>query len=500
MITSTTAIFKTLAAVALSLLAAMSEPGSQPTAAFSIEPATAAANSVVRFADENAAGAASWRWDFGDGTTSASRNPAHAYANPGFYPVTLTVTTASGAASASRMVTVTASDTLRLMSTHPFDVTLSATDPRTGTVGQGQVIAQNDIYGIFSIPAITGNAANPEVIVKMVDATGIGQNYWVFYGALTDLNYTLSVKEVGTGTTKAYTDTKVGTTVCGKFDTSGFGGSRVAEPADWSTLPTASRTLTTAEDTLSLISAHPFDISLSAHDPRTGTEGQGQVIAHNDIYGIFSIPAITGNAANPEVIVKMVDASGIGQNYWVFYAALTDLTYSLAVKETASGNTKTYSDAKVGTTVCGKFDTAGFVFTPTPTATSPGPGATATPTPTLTPTPTPTNAAGSTVVVNVGQGGSQSFSPNTVVVHAGDTVRWEFKDTTGYHSTTSGTCTVDPYYGGGTCDALPSGLNWDSGPRLAGDQFSQLFATAGSYRYYCMVHQSMMTGTVQVNP
>ena len=26
----------------------------------------------------------------------------------------------------------------------------------------------------------------------MVDATGIGQSYWVFYGALTDLNYTLS--------------------------------------------------------------------------------------------------------------------------------------------------------------------------------------------------------------------------------------------------------------------------------------------------------------------
>ena len=178
-----------------------------------------------------------------------------------------------------------------------------------------------------------------------------------------------------------------------------------------------------------MISAHPFNVNLTAHDPRTGTEGEGQVIAHNDIYGIFSIPTITGNAANPEVIVKMVDASGIGQNYWVFYAALTDLNYTLAVKESATGRTKSYNDAKVGTTVCGKFDTAGFEFTATPTVTPTGPGATRpTPTPTLTPTPTPTHS-GSTVIVNVAQGGAMNFSPSVVAIHVGDTVQWDFRDT-----------------------------------------------------------------------
>jgi PKD repeat protein len=462
-----------------------------PSAAFSIAPATPAANSTVRFADGFSGGPASRLWDFGDGTTSTSRSPVHAYANPGNYPVTLTVTTALGSASASRLVTVTGAETLRLMSTHPFDVTLSATDPRTGTTGQGQVVTQNDIFGIFSIPAITGNAGNPEVIVKMVDATGIGQSYWVFYGALTDLNYTLSVREVSTGTTKVYNETRIGTTVCGKFDTSGF-GSRVAEPADWSAAGLASRPLAEAEDTLHLIAAHPFDITLSAHDPRTGTEGEGQLIAHNDIYGIFSIPTITGNASNPEVIVKMVDASGIGQNYWVFYAALTDLNYVLAVKETATGRTKSYSDAKVGTTVCGKFDTAGFEFTPIPTGTPAGPGA--------TPTPTPTPGA-STVIVNVGQNGSMNFSPSTAVVQVGGTVRWNFLDNTGYHSATSGTCAPDPYgYGGADGRPSPGLVNWDSGQKHGGEQFSQVFTTAGSYRYYCSVHGYMMTGTIQVNP
>jgi plastocyanin len=129
---------------------------------------------------------------------------------------------------------------------------------------------------------------------------------------------------------------------------------------------------------------------------------------------------------------------------------------------------------------------------PTATPTSP-PGGSG-----PTPTPTPTQS-GTTVIVNVGQSGT-SFSPSTAVIQAGDTVEWDFKDSSGYHSTTSGTCTPDPYYGGSNCSSLPSGLNWDSGLMGVGQKFSQRFTTAGSYRYYCSVHGSMMTGTVQVNP
>jgi len=129
---------------------------------------------------------------------------------------------------------------------------------------------------------------------------------------------------------------------------------------------------------------------------------------------------------------------------------------------------------------------------PTATATSPPGGSSPTP----TPTPGP---SGTTVIVNVGQSGN-TFSPGTAVVQVGDTVEWDFKDGSGYHSTTSGTCTLDPYYGGSICSPLPAGLNWDSGQMSAGQKFSQRFTTAGSYRYYCSVHGSMMTGTVQVKP
>jgi PKD repeat protein len=398
--------FSALAVVALFLLAAVSKDApaeedlSAPSAAFAVATANPAADSKVEFAGGPPRDGNSWLWDFGDGSMSNSANPVHTYSSPGEYPVTLTVTTPRGTATSSRILSVTASNTLRLIDSHPFDITLTATDPRTGATGEGQVISQNDIYGIFSIPGITGNAGNPEVIVKMVDATGIGQSYWVFYGALTDLHYTLSVKEAATGTTKSYNDTTIGTTVCGKFDTSGFGPASVGlEPAAGSLVSALGPQ--TDEEHLTLLSAHPFDITLTATDPRTGATGAGKVISQNDIYGIFSLPGITGNAGNPEVIVKMVDASGIGQDYWVFYAALTDLNYTLTVKESATGNTKSYSDVTVGTTVCGKFDTSGFRVTPTPTPTPTSPAATptATPSPSSTPTPTPTSP--SAIVVNL---------------------------------------------------------------------------------------------------
>lgn len=37
-----------------------------------------------------------WKWDFGDGATSAERNPVHAYEHEGAYSVSLTVTSGSG--------------------------------------------------------------------------------------------------------------------------------------------------------------------------------------------------------------------------------------------------------------------------------------------------------------------------------------------------------------------------------------------------------------------
>jgi photosystem II stability/assembly factor-like uncharacterized protein len=111
--------------------------------------------------------------------------------------------------------------TLVLNAGHPFSVTLNAADPRTGRTGSGVATAVNDLWGYFSIPAITGNPDNPEVFVKMLDGTAINGRYWFFYGGLTDLEYTLTVREDATGLTRTYT--KPAGSECGGSDTAAFG-------------------------------------------------------------------------------------------------------------------------------------------------------------------------------------------------------------------------------------------------------------------------------------
>ncbi len=50
---------------------------------------------VTTFTDTSL-NAVSWLWNFGDGTTSTSQNPNHNYTDPGYYSVSLTITTADG--------------------------------------------------------------------------------------------------------------------------------------------------------------------------------------------------------------------------------------------------------------------------------------------------------------------------------------------------------------------------------------------------------------------
>jgi chitodextrinase len=46
---------------------------------------------LVSFTDESVGKITSWKWDFGDGTTSTEQHPTHVYQKPDHYIVTLWV-------------------------------------------------------------------------------------------------------------------------------------------------------------------------------------------------------------------------------------------------------------------------------------------------------------------------------------------------------------------------------------------------------------------------
>ena len=98
--------------------------------------------------------------------------------------------------------------------------------------------------------------------------------------------------------------------------------------------------------------------------------------------------------------------------------------------------------------------------------------------------PTAGSAATVTVTVN-GSYYSFFFTPASVTIHRGDTVRWSWNSSG--HSTTSGS------------PGMPNGL-WDSGILNQGATFSHTFNTAGTFPYYCTVHGQCcgMVGTVRV--
>lgn len=89
-----------------------------------------------------------------------------------------------------------------------------------------------------------------------------------------------------------------------------------------------------------------------------------------------------------------------------------------------------------------------------------------------------------------------SFTPSSLTILSGDTVKWTYDIGADAHTTTCD---------GSNGSTLPSGGNtWDSGiltPMLPGDSFKTAIVVPGTYTYICLIHgASVMSGTIIVKP
>jgi PKD repeat protein len=94
-----------LAILSLALVPLIAPPAvgqtGPPEPSFRYTPERPFASEAIQFEDTSDAKGtriADWRWDFGDGTTSAFQHPTHTYDRPGAFPVTLTITDEFGVA------------------------------------------------------------------------------------------------------------------------------------------------------------------------------------------------------------------------------------------------------------------------------------------------------------------------------------------------------------------------------------------------------------------
>lgn len=80
-----------------------------PVASFLGSPTSGYAPLDVSFYDGSSGTPSSWIWDFGDGSTSLVQSPAHTYAVPGNYTVTLTASNTGGTSTSSLVAYVSVS-------------------------------------------------------------------------------------------------------------------------------------------------------------------------------------------------------------------------------------------------------------------------------------------------------------------------------------------------------------------------------------------------------
>lgn len=97
-----------------------------------------------------------------------------------------------------------------------YRVSVDWHDLRSGDTGVGRAIPGSDNTGYFWF-FLDGNV---ELVVKVIDGTPVNGHRWVFYGGLTDVEYTLHVTELATGVTRDY-DHAAGD-LCGGSDTRAF--------------------------------------------------------------------------------------------------------------------------------------------------------------------------------------------------------------------------------------------------------------------------------------
>ena len=97
-----------------------------------------------------------------------------------------------------------------------FAVAVDWRDPRTGNTGSGTAIPGTDRSGYFWF----FRDDNVELVVKVLDGRPVNGHWWVFYGALTDVEYTLRVVDSESGSERSYHNPPG--RICGQADTGAF--------------------------------------------------------------------------------------------------------------------------------------------------------------------------------------------------------------------------------------------------------------------------------------
>lgn len=198
---------------------------------------------------------------------------------------------------------------------------------------------------------------NVELAVKVLDARAVNGHWWVFFGALTNVEFDLRVVDLEGGRGRLYSNPS------GRFaslgDTAAFPqpfdpNAGPAPAAEWgmsragvaagaaagiAMVPAPATELagTCTDDATTVCLLDRFRVTVDWQD-RTGHGGPGQARPLTTETGWFWF----FHPDNPELFVKVLDGRPVNGHWWVFYGSLTDVAFDLVVEDTVGGGEARY--------------------------------------------------------------------------------------------------------------------------------------------------------------
>lgn len=315
-----------------------------PSAGFSFSPSAPLAGAPVQFQDLSSGGATSWAWDFGDPAAgpanfSSLANPKHVFSSPGSFTVTLSAFNASGSSRVNRVLTVSgcvAGPGALCLNNGRFRAEVFWRVPSQAMSGTGNAVPITGDAGYFWF----FSSNNVELIVKVLDGRAINGEFWVFYGALSDVEYTLKVTDVRTGAVRTYFNPQGN--LASAADTFAFAGDTDPGAPETGPVPSTEppQDAACSDATTLCVNRSRFRVRVSWSAPSQGTSGNGTPVPLTSDTGYFWF----FNAANPELVIKVVDGTAFNGRFWVFSGALSDVEYTITVTDAATGAVKTYQN------------------------------------------------------------------------------------------------------------------------------------------------------------
>jgi hypothetical protein len=259
-----------------------------------------------------------------------------------------------------------------------FKVRVAWRAVRQGTSGDGIAVPLTNDTGYFWF----FNSANVELVVKILDARTIDERFWLFYGALSDVEYEITVTDTDTGRLRTYINPSG--RLASFADTAAFdevpAGGAVGKAASGAPPAPASDAVTASEATLPAVAAPGahgamdvseavpcapestvlclgagrFRVEVAWSVPDRGSSGRGMAVPLTSDTGYFWF----FGRSNVELVLKILDARTVNGKFWVFYGALSNVEYRITVTDTESGAVRTYTNPNG--TLASVADTAAF--------------------------------------------------------------------------------------------------------------------------------------------